>query len=85
MKKVELYADNLGRLIVHPWKLSQRRGSRDMKKVELYADNLGRLIVHPWKLSQRRGSRGPKTLFKYIAFYWTVWWTSLAGIFSFVM
>jgi len=56
-----------------------------MKKVELYADNLGRLIVHPWKLSQRRGPRGPKTFFKYIAFYWTVWWTSLAGIFSFVM
>ena len=55
-----------------------------MKKVEKLANNVGRRIVHPWKLGTRRGSRGPKSLFKYIAFYWTMWWTSVLSLFNFV-
>ena len=55
-----------------------------MKKVEKLANNVGRRIVHPWKLGTRRGSRGPKSLFKYIAFYWTMWWTSVFSLFNFV-
>ncbi len=56
-----------------------------MKKVERLANNIGRRIIHPWKLGTRRGNRGPKTFFKYIAFYWTMWWASLASVFGFIV
>tara|TARA_E500000305_G_C3861218_1_gene160693 strand:- start:374 stop:505 length:132 start_codon:yes stop_codon:yes gene_type:complete len=43
------------------------------------------MLIHPWKLGARRGNRGPKTLFKYIAFYWTMWWASIVSIFGFIV
>ena len=55
-----------------------------LKKVEKLANNVGRRLILPWNLGTRRGSRGPKTLFKYIAFYWTMWWTSVFSLFNFV-
>ena len=55
-----------------------------LKKVENLANNVGRRLILPWNLGTRRGSRGPKTLFKYIAFYWTMWWTSVFSLFNFV-
>ena len=56
-----------------------------MKKVEKLANNVGRRLILPWNLGARRGSRGPKTLFKYIAFYWTMWWASIASILGFIV
>ena len=56
-----------------------------MKKVERLANNVGRRLILPWNLGTRRGNRGPKTFFKYIAFYWTMWWASLASIFGFIV
>ena len=56
-----------------------------MKKVERLANNVGRRLILPWNLGTRRGTRGPKTFFKYIAFYWTMWWASLASIFGFIV
>ena len=55
-----------------------------LKKVEKLANNVGSRLILPWNLGTRRGSRGPKTLFKYIAFYWTMWWTSVFSLFNFV-
>ena len=55
-----------------------------LKKVEKLENNVGRRLILPWNLGTRRGSRGPKTLFKYIAFYWTMWWTSVFSLFNFV-
>ena len=56
-----------------------------MERVNKLANNFGRRLIHPWKLGTRRGSRGPKTLFKYIAFYWAAWWASIASIFGFIV
>ena len=56
-----------------------------LERVNKLANNFGRRLIHPWKLVTRRGSRGPKTLFKYIAFYWTMWWASIASIFGFIV
>ena len=56
----------------------------DLKKVNKFANNVGRRIILPWNMGTRKGSKGPKTLFKYIAFYWTLWWTSVFSLFNFV-
>tara|TARA_Y100001938_G_C8064964_1_gene419654 strand:- start:208 stop:486 length:279 start_codon:yes stop_codon:yes gene_type:complete len=56
-----------------------------LEKVNRLANNIGRRIILPWHLGTRRGSRGPKTLFKYIAFYWTLWWTSILSLFGFIV
>ena len=56
-----------------------------MKKVEKLANNVGRRLILPWNMGTRKGSRGPKTLFKYIAFYWAAWWASIASIFGFIV
>jgi len=61
-----------------------KKKENDLKKVNKFANNVGRRIIHPWNMGTRRGSRGPKTLFKYIAFYWTMWWTSVFSLFNFV-
>ena len=55
-----------------------------MKKVNKLANNIGRRMILPWNMGTRKGSKGPKTLFKYIAFYWTMWWTSVFSLFNFV-
>ena len=56
-----------------------------MNKVNKLANNVGRRLILPWNLGTRKGSRGPKTLFKYIAFYWAAWWASIASIFGFIV
>ena len=55
-----------------------------LNKVNKFANNVGRRLILPWNMGTRKGSKGPKTLFKYIAFYWTLWWTSVFSLFNFV-
>ena len=31
MKNITLYANNFGRMVIHPWKLAARRGNRGPK------------------------------------------------------
>jgi len=61
-----------------------KKKENDLKKVNKFANNVGRRIILPWNMGTRKGSKGPKTLFKYIAFYWTMWWTSIFSLFNFV-
>lgn len=56
-----------------------------LNKVNKLANNVGRRLILPWNMGTRKGSRGPKTLFKYIAFYWAAWWASIASIFGFIV
>ena len=55
-----------------------------IERIEKVANNVGRRLILPWNMGRRKGSKGPKTLFKYIAFYWTLWWTSVFSLFNFV-
>ena len=61
-----------------------KKKENDLKNVNKFANNVGRRIILPWNMGTRKGSKGPKTLFKYIAFYWTMWWTSIFSLFNFV-
>ena len=61
-----------------------KKKENDLKKVNKLANNVGRRLILPWNMGTRKGSKGPKTLFKYIAFYWTMWWTSVFSLFNFV-
>ena len=61
-----------------------KKKENNLKKVNKFANNVGRRIILPWNMGTRKGSKGPKTLFKYIAFYWTMWWTSIFSLFNFV-
>ena len=61
-----------------------KKKENDLNKVNKFANNVGRRIILPWNMGTRKGSKGPKTLFKYIAFYWTMWWTSVFSLFNFV-
>ena len=61
-----------------------KKKENDLNKVNKFANNVGRRIILPWNMGTRKGSKGPKTLFKYIAVYWTMWWTSVFSLFNFV-